>query len=155
MDHNDYGELRKTLRILEREIEKVIEDQSGCCGVSFAQCHTLLEIEEIGEVSIKALSERLELDNSTLSRTIDKMVKDGLIHRTENPSDRRYLMLSLTDNGKKTANSIGLMCNGYYRELFENIPVEKHNQIIDSIGILASSMKKMRKKSSNSKNCCK
>ena len=153
MKNDAMKEFRNTLRVLEREIERAIAGQSECCGVSFAQCHTLLELEESDNISVRDLAERLELDTSTLSRTLDKMFKDGLIERQENPGDRRFLIITLTEQARKILKSINGTCNAYYGRMFDTIPVEKHAIIMESIGILASAMKILRKNDNSL--CCK
>ncbi len=59
--------LREKLRILERESGGVFEEQEGCCGLTTAQCHTLLETGNRGPVSLVDLAQFLGLDTSTLS----------------------------------------------------------------------------------------
>ncbi|NPV02408.1 MAG: MarR family transcriptional regulator [Brevinematales bacterium] len=153
MENDAMRGFRHTLRVLEREIERAIAGQSECCGVSFAQCHTLLELEESDNLSVRDLAERLELDTSTLSRTLDKMFKDGLIERKENPEDRRFLIITLTGQARTILKNINGSCNTYYGRMFDSIPSEKHAMIMDSIGMLASAMRKLRK--TDQSLCCK
>ncbi|HET6450736.1 MAG TPA: MarR family transcriptional regulator [Spirochaetia bacterium] len=70
--------------------------EAGCCGVTFAQCHLLLEVERRGRTSVTELATALELDKSTLSRTVDAGVKAGLIDRSVDPSSRRQQVICLT-----------------------------------------------------------
>jgi DNA-binding MarR family transcriptional regulator len=131
----------KKLLFLEREVEKQLGGEThSCCGVSFSQCHVLLAIEEASETSITNLAETLKLDKSTLSRTIDQLVGTGLISRVINPDDRRYMNIRLTEQGKQIMSMTYEMCNNYFKLLFQNIPADKHDAVIESIELLTNAM---------------
>lgn len=140
---------RKSLRVLEREIARELE--SECCGVSLSQCHVLMEIRELGESTIKDLSEILELDKSTLSRTVDGMLNIGLVNREIDPEDRRFMKLSLTEQGKKLADSINEKCDSYYESVFGLIPQKEHSVIVSVVETIGKTMNALRKKGCT---CC-
>lgn len=131
---------RSKLRQLERELGWSLKNDIRCCGISIAQCHVLLEVGKKGEISIVELAALLGLDTSTLSRTIDNMVKAGWITRITNPSDRRYVSLSLTGPGQKTFTSIQEINNQYFTEIFQLIPEEKRRQVVESFALLADAI---------------
>ena len=81
-------DFRTNLRVLEREVELSMTSEAGCCGVTFAQCHLLLEVERRGQTSVTELAGALELDKSTLSRTVDAACRAGLIDRTMDPCEQ-------------------------------------------------------------------
>jgi DNA-binding MarR family transcriptional regulator len=145
---------RGLLRILERELDFELKGETICCGVTLSQCHILLELCDKEETSIKELSESFGLDKSTLSRTIDGMVIEGLVERKTNSNDRRYYDLSLSEKGKAKSDYINSMCNIYYEQLFKNIPEEKHQMIIESLSLIGKSMLELRKNGKNSSATC-
>ncbi len=142
---------RKYLRKLEREISGQLKDETVCCDISAVQCHTLLEIAEMGTVTVSQLALHFDLDRSTLSRTIEKLLSMNLITRQENPEDRRFSNVSLTTDGIKEVERINLLCNRHYRKLLLNIPVERLGGLIESVIMLAESMEKVR---NEEKSCC-
>ena len=77
--------LRKDLRVLEREIELTLSSQTGCCGITVAQCHLLLEVEQRDRTSVTELAAALELDKSTLSRAVDGLCLVDLLDRGDRP----------------------------------------------------------------------
>jgi len=101
MEKQRIRSFRKVLRLFERLTANQIKQDSCCQGVTLAQCHTILEIEDPGQATTVELSKRLGLDKSTLSRTIDGLVNVGLVERVAHPSDRRFNMLSLTTGGQE------------------------------------------------------
>ena len=146
------NEFRRKLRLLEREIDLQLSDKDTCCGVTLSQCHVILELQITGALSITELCRILELDKSTLSRTIDNLTESGFVIRKTDAADRRYLKVSLSEKGKNKAAKINSICNAFYNRLFSNIPKDKHNSVIEGLSLLADSMNALRKE--NTVNCC-
>ena len=116
-----------------------------CCGVTLAQCHALIEIGKRERVSIVELAGVLGVDTSTLSRTVDNMVKLGLVDRLLNPQDRRYVTIALTDRGSGVCQSIEASFSDYVTRIFELIPQEKHNQVMEDLNLIADAISKCNK----------
>jgi DNA-binding MarR family transcriptional regulator len=137
MDVVAVRELRKFLRVIEREVESQLKTQTVCCGVTTAQCHALLELAGAEEMSLVELSERLRLDTSTLSRTVDGLVKLGHVNRITDPDNRRYVRLGLTGKGKRKVDFIDRSCDQFYMHLLYRIPAEKRKALAESVQLLA------------------
>jgi DNA-binding MarR family transcriptional regulator len=146
-------DFRKNLRALEREVQLSMASDTGCCGVSLAQCHLLLEVEDRGRTRITALADILELDKSTLSRTVDGMCRAGLLNREIDPSNRRQQIISLTVAGKEKAETVNSLCDGSYARLFDFIPAASRRSVVKSVALVAEAMRHMRK--SPGTPCCK
>ncbi len=140
MDSETIKRFRERLRKVERELGWSQRNDIQCCGVTMAQCHALVAMGERDETSIVELAGVLGVDTSTLSRTVDNMVKSGLVNRFLNPQDRRYVSLTLTDKGKTALDAIGHLTDAYVTKLFEFIPEEKHLQVIDSLELMGSAL---------------
>ncbi|HNY12208.1 MAG TPA: MarR family transcriptional regulator [Candidatus Wallbacteria bacterium] len=135
---------RQHIRGLEREIAIQLKEDTGCCGVSLAHCHALMEMVGCDEISVTELAENLELDKSTLSRTVESMVASGMVTREANKADRRQAILRVTPEGHAAIDRINKTCDDYYKELFKCISVEKHDIIVEAVELLATAMKKIR-----------
>jgi DNA-binding MarR family transcriptional regulator len=137
MDEPVIHQFRKNLRKLEKKLAGQLKEDSFCCGVTMAQCHTLLAVEEKGLTTLTELATALELDKSTLSRTIDGLVTIGLINRETVTGNRRSQHISLTLQGKKVTDGINEQWSLYFASLFARIPESKHESVIESIAILS------------------
>ena len=124
------------IRLFERIIGMADESQVTCCNMTLAQCHALVEVGRSKEISLNQLSQMLELDNSTLSRTVNNLVVSGLAERYEDPNDRRYIKIRLTKQGMMNFQAIEKTMNTYYETFFRMIPEDKREQVIDSLHIL-------------------
>jgi DNA-binding MarR family transcriptional regulator len=135
---------RKHLRALEREISQSIKTEGSCCGVTLAQCHVLLELADAGSISLTGLKDRLILDKSTVSRTIDTLVKNGSVERREAETDRRFSQLELTQTGSEEVKRINGFCNDRYQLLFSMIEEGSRKDMIENIRLLSGKMAELR-----------
>jgi DNA-binding MarR family transcriptional regulator len=128
---------RAKLREIERAVWMQTKSEALCCGVTMAQCHAIMEIGEAGELNLKDLSARLGLDNSTLSRTVESLVQDGLAERTPSTEDRRATIIRLNKKGREARDRINSIWNRICRDMFQGIAREKHAHLIESVSIVA------------------
>lgn len=129
--------LRERIRQLERKLgilQESRQSRGGC--ISLAQCHALVEIGRTPKIALNELAEALNLDSSTMSRTVNKLVTNGLAKRDIDPVDRRYVTISLTDSGMNHFHAIESDQNAYFRKVYETIPVQKQQQVLESLRIL-------------------
>jgi DNA-binding MarR family transcriptional regulator len=140
MDAKKIKELRSKLRILERESGGVFDGESECCGVTTAQCHTLLEIGGKSEISLVDLAEALGLDASTMSRTIQGLVLAGLVDRKASDEDRRYVKISLTGQGRRVFEDIETRYNAYFDKVVALLPKARRDDVLAAVGEFADAV---------------
>jgi DNA-binding MarR family transcriptional regulator len=131
---------RKILRRFERLQAAQLKDTCCCCGVTLAQCHALLEIEEQGNSHISLLTKSLGLEKSTVSRTVDGLVNIGLVKRVPRASDRRFIALTLTKKGKEICKKINGQNDAYFKDVFRTIPRDLHEEVIDRFHLLVQAI---------------
>jgi len=136
---------RDRVRQVQQKLGWSQRNDIQCCGVTMAQCHALLALGEVKEMSIVELAGILDVDTSNLSRTVDNMVKAGLLNRIPNPQDRRYVLLTLTEEGKKAFDTIKHLFNAYLTKVFELIPEDKHRQIMESLDLVTGALERCSK----------
>jgi DNA-binding MarR family transcriptional regulator len=142
MSRDELRAIRRSLRRLERAMAGALDLDAVCCGVTMAQAHVLLAVEEAGETRVTALAAELGLDKSTLSRTIESLVRTGLVDRDAVPGDRRSLSLSLTALGRRAAADINRQGDEEIRGLLMRIPSPKRGMVVEAIGLLAEARAK-------------
>ncbi|AOM05268.1 transcriptional regulator, MarR family protein [Bacillus cereus H3081.97] len=135
-------QLRQMLQILIRRFGLLEKEGAQCCGVSLIQSHILFEVQRQKNPSLNELASSLGLDNSTLSRHIQGLVNKNLVERTQSPTDRRYLSITLTPEGEKYENEIGKQMNTYIEEILSNVPKEKRMQVLESIDLILEAMQR-------------
>ncbi|MFL0266689.1 MarR family winged helix-turn-helix transcriptional regulator [Candidatus Clostridium radicumherbarum] len=141
MDNKESHYLRELIRVLVRNLGILEESEATCCGTTISQCHAIVEIGRVKEISLNELAELLSLDKSTMSRTINKLVDSGLAIRELYPEDRRYISIKLTNEGIKIFDNIECSMEQYYQSIFTTIPEEKREQVLESLQLIINAAK--------------
>ncbi|MEW6446602.1 MAG: MarR family transcriptional regulator [Bacillota bacterium] len=131
---------------LSRATQLLEKSEVGCCGITLSQCHLLLEVsrrEGDGETSQSDLAAVLGLDLSTVSRVVDGLVRQDLLKREVNSLDRRRSILTLTDSGEELVKSINRNMRSYTQEVLKQLPPEKRQAVLESLGLLVEAMQKI------------
>lgn len=68
-------------------------------GLSLPQMHTIEILGYWGDLRMKELASKIGVTTGTLTITIDKLEKKGLVERIPNPTDRRSFLIALTKKG--------------------------------------------------------
>lgn len=141
----------RVLRDLIIELERrlgVLEDRiTDCCGLSMAQCHAVVELGRRNNISLGSLAQSLNLENSTVSRTVNNLVNGSLAERTEDSTDRRYVAITLTEEGQQVYKSIENGMDEFFDRIMNRIPEEKQEQVMESLVVLLEAI--------GSERCCK
>ncbi|MGZ4267711.1 MAG: MarR family winged helix-turn-helix transcriptional regulator [Solirubrobacteraceae bacterium] len=103
MAHQVLGVVHALMRGGSRQVFALMEelDLNFTC---FKALHTLLEDDR--EISVKQVAERLGMSLPGASRTVDAMLRQGLLERREDPDDRRMKRVRVTDHGRDVARRI-------------------------------------------------
>jgi DNA-binding MarR family transcriptional regulator len=68
--------------------------------VTLPQLRVLVMIASRGPQNLAAVAQALGVHPSNATRRCDKLVEAGLLHRSDDPADRRNLILRLTPSGR-------------------------------------------------------
>ncbi len=140
-DDKQAKRLRETMRIIVRRLGILERGEASCCGITLAQCHVIVELGRAERLSLNELAERLRLDKSTVSRSVDNLVTMGLAVREDDPADRRYVTLALSDDGVKVFADLEKRMENYFADIVDLLPAEKREQVLDSLVLLAEAIK--------------
>ncbi len=144
---NELKQFQDHLQIIVRTLGLMDDSEKSCCGITLAQCHALVEIGGVGPVSLNDLAERMGLDKSTLSRTVNHLVMQGYCERQDDPADRRYVAIRLTEAGTAMYERVKGGIEGYFQGIYNAIPAERRGQVLQSVELLA--------RAALSTECCK
>jgi DNA-binding MarR family transcriptional regulator len=74
--------------------------------VSPLQFRTMVIVGAWGPLNVTALAERLGIHPSNATRVCDRLVRGGLLERTQSDLDRRHLELTLTPDGRRLVGGV-------------------------------------------------
>ncbi len=133
----DVRAFRAALRLLVRKISRHLRDDTSCCQVGFLPCHVLLELDGRTGVSLRELEAAMETDKAALSRTVDALVRDGLVTREQNPDNRRTVVIALTKAGRGKVAAINAHTDQKYGQLLRLIPADEQGTVVCAVDYLA------------------
>jgi DNA-binding MarR family transcriptional regulator len=87
---------RKVNRMLRRQVPDAWMELS----LTLAQLKSLFFISNEGSTNVGKLAAALSVTSANVTGIVDRLVKQGLVTRRENPEDRRMLLLQVTDKGR-------------------------------------------------------
>lgn len=133
---------REQIRILERKLGLLNKQDTCYAEVSLAQCHALVEIGRAKSISLKELSNILGLDISTMSRTVDNLVKKDFVLRSPSKVDRRSIDIELTEKGLLTFEEIENKMANQFKKVFEKISCEDQLTALNGLNIIIEAFNK-------------
>ena len=137
-----------TVQRLVRVFQLFERDQIKVFGFTSSQCYSMLELLKSDSLSMYELSEKMNLNTSTMTRIVDKLVRDKYITRERYEEDKRVVIVKLSDKGKKAAQEMNEGISSYYKNIIDNIPKGKVDEVLKSVGVLLDAFEKANP------NCC-
>lgn len=132
---------RETLGLAYQRVNALQRDEKRCFGVSLSRCVTLETLLREGSLPVKELASRLGLEASTVTRSIDGLVREGLVRRTRDErQDRRRVFVALTVRGRALAEKLEHCADDYSDQILERIPAERREDVLYALGLLAKAV---------------
>jgi DNA-binding MarR family transcriptional regulator len=141
-------EVGEMVQKLVRMFQLFERDQIKVHGFTGSQCYSLIEILRSGSLTMNELSDKMNLDTSTMTRVIDKLVRDELIKRERDEADRRIVLVALTEKGKEAATMLNSSVNEYYKKIISSIPEGTMDEVLRAVSVLLKAFEKANP------NCC-
>jgi DNA-binding MarR family transcriptional regulator len=111
------------LREIARTLLQLQRAQVACCArTTSTQCFILGEVGRNGELTPIELGRRLSLDRGWISRAVDSLVDEGLLHKQPHQSDGRSVVLSLTREGERRYAELNRILNQHAEGVLRRIP---------------------------------
>ncbi|MDR3509094.1 MAG: MarR family transcriptional regulator [Caulobacteraceae bacterium] len=95
----------------------ILDEPLRRIGLDMFKWRSMLFIRAREDCSMKELARISGIDRTTLTRSVDRLVEDGLVERTSSERDRRQVILRLTARGAVVFDQ-GLDVHGHYNRRF-------------------------------------
>ncbi|MFK7858815.1 MAG: MarR family winged helix-turn-helix transcriptional regulator [Granulosicoccus sp.] len=119
-------------RIMHRynqSLQAVMAEQ----GLSISKMRTLAALAANGALTVNELTVIAVSEQSTMSRTLDQLQRDGLIVRTPNEKDSRVRVIELTNSGRNLFRRIWPEMHAAEEALFARISPKQRAAFIDTL----------------------
>ena len=132
---------RETLGLAYQRVNALQRDEKRCFGVSLSRCVTLETLLREGSLPVNELASRLGLDASTVTRSIDGLVREALVRRTRDErQDRRRVFIALTARGRTLAQKLEQCADAYSEQILTRIPRERREDVLYALGVLVKAV---------------
>ena len=95
--------IMRAQQILLAEVDAVVKPY----GLTFARYEALvlLTFSKAGELPMSKIGERLMVHPTSVTNTVDRLVKSGLVARRPNPNDGRGTLATITEKGREAVDA--------------------------------------------------
>ena len=104
-------------------------------NLSMSQIGALFQIK-CGDSNVSDLGEGLAISKAAASQMLDHLVAQELILRSEDPQDRRFKKIVLTDKGRRVIQDSVRIRKGLLENLVSKMSESEKEQILNAIKIL-------------------
>ncbi|MGB3247189.1 MAG: MarR family transcriptional regulator [Sulfitobacter sp.] len=119
-----------------------LQTEMAALGLTTPQMRSLAVLSVIDGILIRELAVYAVVQQSTLSRALDALAKDGLINRVTDVEDSRATRVFITDAGRDAYERLWPHMSGAYEAMFKGIGEE---QQIAFVATLKTMLRNIRK----------
>lgn len=124
------------LAALSRKISRSYNSECSTLGVTATQSFVLLDLLDHDGSSVKDIAARIQLDSPAVTGVIDRLFKENLVDRKEDPSDRRSLQIFLTPVGHRLVEKlipVSITYNQFIQSGFDEQDRTKFEALLTSL----------------------
>jgi len=135
------AELINRIIELQRKVDRARQqyelDAWMSLPLTIAQLKSLFFIRNQGSTNSGTLAAALGVTPTNTTGIVDRLVKQGLVSRTENPKNRRMLLLRATDEGEELVARLRERRRGYLSEVLERMTIIELSTLAQGLASLA------------------
>lgn len=133
----DRLELASRLRLIVARLARRLRQQASS-GLSPSQLTALASIHKAGPMTLGTLAEIERVAPPTITKVVDKLTEAGLVERSVDPSDRRFVLVAATAAGKATIDKIRAERNAWLSARLDALSPEDVERLALAVDALAA-----------------
>lgn len=94
----DANFIRESIIYLHQHLKKDLQKEAEKFGVTLPQMRVINEVIKHQNVSIKEISQSLEMTHSTVSEIVERLIQKNILIKTTNLKDKRLVDISLSNH---------------------------------------------------------
>ena len=145
LDHMRNSKVIREIRTFNRyytNIIGVVDKHILNSAYSLTEVRILFEIYHNLNSSARLIKNFLQVDEGYLSRTLDKLVKQGLILRKQSENDGRSFILSLTKKGEKEFLTLNERSEAAIELMIKHLSLDELSELVSIICRIQELLKK-------------
>ena len=126
-------DLRRVARAMDLDSKKLSLQN----GLTAPQILSLLAIYEARhDMTLAKVADEVHLSASTMVGIIDRLEKKGLVVRERSTTDRRQVMVSITNEGKKVVKKTPIPLEETLLGSLNHLSENQQKQLVDALALL-------------------
>lgn len=99
-------------------------------------CVEFLHDEKKCKVNISEISKNLSITPPSTTEFVKNLINKGYLEKHVNPQDKRFIEITLTDNGKKMVQDLKKYFNSLFSGIIEKLGTEQSKLLIELLDIV-------------------
>lgn len=130
----------KSLRQIIHAIDVQSSKLAKTAGLTAPQLIVMHAINQLGEVTTRAIADHVSLSAPTVTTLIDRLEKAGLVERYRSAIDRRIVHSKLTRTGKAKLKSAPPLLQNSFVDAYQQLTQRRRQQIVSALKDVAQMM---------------
>lgn len=119
-----------------------LQEEMAALGLTTPQMRSLAVLSVIDGILIRELSVYAVVQQSTLSRALDALARDGLIRRETDEVDSRATRVFLTDVGREAYDRLWPHMSASYEAMFQGINEDEKRAFVSTLQTMLRNIRK-------------
>jgi DNA-binding MarR family transcriptional regulator len=115
-------------------------------GLSMPQISILMQLHHKGPCGMSQVSDRFDITAAAASQLVDKLFQAGYLERTEDPTDRRAKLLTLSAKGEELIQQGTEERYRWMDDLTSKLSREEQQKVVEALDILTKAAQSMDEK---------
>jgi DNA-binding MarR family transcriptional regulator len=121
------------LRKLSNAVSESFAARLAALDVSVPQWVVLRVLFDHDSLPLKDIVARVEVDQGSLSRMVDRLLARGWVERAADPSDRRAVAISLTKDGRRLVPKLATEADKNEETFFAGLSLAEREKLLQII----------------------
>jgi DNA-binding MarR family transcriptional regulator len=124
------------LRKLSNAVSSSFAGRLARYEVSVPQWVVMRTLYDYDSLSLKEIVARVEVDQGSLSRMVERLAARGWVQRKADPKDGRAIAISLTRTARSLVPKLAAEADANDEAFFANLPVKRRQDLLKTIHLL-------------------
>ena len=134
--HEVLVSLRRIIRATDLQSRRMVK----ACGLTIPQVMVLRAIDDLGDVTVRCLSDHVSLSQATVTTILDRLESKKLALRVRSLVDKRVVNAQLTGAGRQVLADAPLLLHEKFIARFDALNAQEQKQILDALKQVAVMM---------------
>ena len=135
-----WHEVLVSLRRIIRPTDLQSRRMDKACGLTIPQVMVLRAIDDLGDVTVRCLSDHVSLSQATVTTILDRLESKKLALRVRSLVDKRVVNAQLTGAGRQVLADAPLLLHEKFIARFDALNAQEQKQILDALKQVAVMM---------------